>query len=562
MSQYTPQQIQAAMQRAQAAGDTAAVADLQNRLQQAQATPVAQPPAAQAYDPSWRAGSSSLAHQALGGGAFASGVGDSAIKTYLGLKQFFGGLSPDERGVLAAMDQESAEDPNKWTRAGGNIAGTAASLAVPGGAATRGVMGLVGGAGRLAPYLAGSAVAGATGFATTPVPGQTVGDVLQQKAMAGGQDALMAPLMQGGVNALAKPVTGLFQSLPEAATLFKQGVNPTLQQGAQSMLGRAIGGLTSGMSDVRNRQQNEVSQALLQRSTQGNVNLPGATGNEIRDAVDNYVGGLYDSALQGKVVPISPTLRSNVAQAASAMNKQGQFANEAAQAGGTVGNVMGNSATNINVSPQTLANNYLSPLAEEAYANVPSQVRSRILDARNLLLDARNNRLSPDELNTVNTADSLNFDLNRIREATSGAAGNEEGINLSRLASAYSNKGEDAAAAAGSGNTTLADLIAPVQRIIGTTPRQDESRTMLATAKRISGPAMIAAGAALGGVPGALAGAGAYGLGALGQSAQGAKFLLGQNDWQQALAEALRRAQPQIAGATAVAAPAINSPNQ
>jgi hypothetical protein len=49
--------------------------------------------------------------------------------------------------------------------------------------------------------------------------------------------------------------------------------------------------------------------------------------------------------------------------------------------------------------------------------------------------------------------------------------------------------------------------------------------------------------------------AGLYGTSAVGQSVKGARFLMGQNDWQKELAETLRRAAPYGYGAGAAVSP-------
>jgi hypothetical protein len=165
---------------------------------------------------------------------------------------------------------------------------------------------------------------------------------------------------------------------------------------------------------------------------------------------------------------------------------------------------------------------------------------------------ARNQPLNSAERARIAELDSLNFDLSRMREATRGANAEDYGMQLSRLSSAYAKNAEGAAKV---GNTTELDLIGPARRVLGATPRQDEARSSLVTARRIAAPVLLAGGgAAAGGLTGALAvPAALYGVSALGQTARGAKHLLGENDWQKAMAQALRsqRAQALMGGVAA-----------
>lgn len=533
----TQEQLLRAIQRAQAAGDSAAVADLQSRLQGAstpgQGAGVAQPQ---------EANKPFLRPTVPGNSAALAGAGDSAIKAALGLKQFFGGLSEDDKLALQTMQQDESADPEGFKRGAGRVGGNLAMLAIPGGALAKTIQGTraVQATGAAAPYLATAGTGGATEFATGVGEGDSFGEQMLSKGKQALQAAVLGPILQKTLGMAAKPFTGLFKASPEAEKLIRQGVNPTLQQGAEGRIGKFIGGLTSGATNVRQRQEQEVADALMGRITEGNVSRAQGTGRDYFDAAKDYVSQGYDKLLGGKKYPISPATRSEVAQAASQVNKQGQFLNEADEAGKAVGNVMGQgTGRNINVGHSTLRDEYLGPLSKAAYGSSNDVVRERILAARQVLMDkARSTRLSPEEAARLKQLDSLNFDLQRMREATSGAAGEEMGVNLSRLASSY---GKMTNAARSMGNTTEEELIAPATRVLGRTPRQDEARTALVTARRIGGPAAAVAGASLAGGPAGAAGVGAaYGLSALGQTPGGAKFLMGQYDKQRLLAEALR----------------------
>jgi hypothetical protein len=363
------------------------------------------------------------------------------------------------------------------------------------------------------------------------------------KLKSGAKDAAWGGALGAGGQVLTKALTKPFQASPEAEKLFSQGISPTLQQGADSATGKFVGGLTSGVTNVRPRQEQEVADAILHKVTDGNVAMPKGIGRDYLDASKGYVGSLYDDVLAGKVLPISPKTRSEAAAAASALNKQGQFINEAQDASRAVGNVLGDSKRNINVNSATLRDNYLTPLSKEAYAAGNDETKRRILAARDVLIEkARTQRLTPDEQALLKEADIKQFDVQRIREATNGPAGEKEGVTLNRLVSAYAKNKMP-------GNTTGEDIVFPASRIVGSTPNQDMARQALITASRVGTGAGLATGASLMGSPLTAAGiAGLYGVSALGQTKGGARYLMGQNDWQKRLAEQLRLAAPYGAG--------------
>jgi hypothetical protein len=483
----------------------------------------------------------------LGGSALQAGVGDAAIKAALGVKQFFGGLSDDDKLALKEMEKENAADPEGFKRGAGNVLGNAAMMAVPGAALSKATAGLkaVQAMGAAAPYAATALAGGAQEFLTAPGEGDTFGEQMGSKAKQAAVAAVTGPLLQKTMGLIAQP----FKAKVEAAKLFEQGVNPTLQQGAAGRFGRFIGGLTSGATDVRKRQETEVIDALAHRATEGNVQVANGTGREYLDAVKHYVGDQYDTLFKGKRFPISKDTRAEIAEVASKLNKQGQFVEESGKAGRAVGNIMGDSPTNINIGHAKMRDDYLGPLARAAYGE-DGEVRRRILAARDELIDrARTTRLTPAEQQRLNQIDSLNFDKSRLREAI-GDRGEEMGVKMSRLTSAY---GKMTDAAAKIGNTTEAELIGPAARVLGNTPRQDEARTALITAGRITGIGGLAAlgGASAGAM--AIPVAGMYGLSAIGQSKAGAKALLGQTDKQKALAEMLRKYQSGFAPAGVIA---------
>lgn len=530
----------------------AAIAAAQARLQGGGGMTAAQQAAIQAAQARLQAQPQSppSMQRAGGYGPVLAGVADAGIRGFMGVKQLFGGLSEDDKAVLAEMKKEQDAETSKGLRTTGNLAANIALTAVPGNAIGRGVQGarVLQSTGRALPYLATAAAAGGVEGLTAVGQGDTVGEQLTDKAKQAATAAVLAPVLQKSVQVAAKPITGLFRARPDAERLFAQGVNPTLQQGAATPWGRFVGGLAAGSSSVRARQENEIADAVVSRATQGNVSALSGTGGDHLRAAEGYVDDLYQQLTQGKRFNISPAMRQNMATAASAINRQGQFRREADEASETLANIMGDSTTNIRVGIDRLRDDHLSPLAKAAAAardKNNEKVAERLLAARDILKQqSLLAQLSPDEQAKHAVADTLNFDVHRIREAI-GKKGEAEGITLSRLADAYGGKVNQAAKV---GNTTNEELIGPALRVLGRTPTQDEARATKVTALRIGAGLGLTAGASpfVGGpATAAVAGAAApfYAISALGQSAPGAKALLGQYEMQRRLAEALRTSQ-------------------
>lgn len=465
-----------------------------------------------------------------------SGTQDALIRTALGVRQLFGGLSDEQKAVLEQMRLDEEADPNQKMRKGAGIATNIATLAVPGAAAERGARALVGATSILRRALAAAGGSGATEFATSVGEGDTAQEQLQSKLKNAGAAAATGGVLQGGLERVASP----FRASVDAQRLFAQGVNPTLQQGADGRVGRFVGGLAAGVASPRNRQEAEVADALLARVTDGNVIASQGTGRQYAGMAEDYVQKLYDQAFQGKKFPLAPRKLGEATAEAGRLNKTGQMMREAQQAQAQVGNIIGPSdmnRVNRNVPYATLRADYLTRLAQAASAEKNPEVRDRILSARDYLVqNVRNPRLSPDELAYVtNVLDPKWYDVKRMQEATKGAVGEEEGLTLSRLARAYANRPPMAS------NTTAEDLINPAYRILGPSTSQQEALSTRVNLNRIyaglAGAGAVGASSLFGlGIPTAAI----YGTSMLGQTAGGAKALLGQTKTQQKLADMLR----------------------
>lgn len=480
---------------------------------------------------------------------YSSGINDAVIKAYLGVKQLIPGvgLSENDQHALEGMRMERQQETSPVKRGVGEFGGNVLLTAVPATRATKMLTGTLGATGRLAPYFATAGAAGGTEFVTSVGTGSDQLEQVVDKLKNAGKAAVIAPVLQKVIGSTLNTIAEPFRAKLDAKKLFEQGVNPTLQQGAEGGFGRFVGGLAAGSSKVRDRQEAEVLDAVTRRATENTRSAMGGTGKEHLKTAEGYVDDLYSSLTQGKRFNLTPGVRQQAAQAASQLNKQGQFANEANEAGAAVGNIMGDSPVNLRLGIDRLRNEYLTPLAQAREAASNATAAGRINDARDVikqqvLLKA----LNPQEQARHAQADTLNFDVNRLKEAV-GKFGEDEGVTLSRLASAYGGKSDAAAKVA---NKTEEELIGPAIRILGRTPTQDEARALKVTLQRMTAPAVIAGTAPV--APAAAAAmAPFYGVSLAGQTAGGAKALLGQTEAQKRFAEILRRYAEQGRGAAA-----------
>lgn len=482
--------------------------------------------------------------RAGGYGPVAGGVAEAGIKGYMGIKQLFGGLSAEDKAILREVQAESEADPEGGWRTTGEIGANIAALAVPGSKLEKVIQAGKVGLARGAAAVAGSAAAQEA--VTSVGEGDTFAEQLASKGKNAAKAAAVGGVLKGTMSAIAKP----FQATHEAEVLFRQGVNPTLQQGADSAVGRFVGGLASGTTKVRTRQEEEIARRVGQLATEGQGSFAGSTGAEILEHADDYIKGEYDKVLKPKRFPLTAEALGGAAREAQKINSRGQLERQAREAGAAVANVIGPAdlnSVNRKVGSNVLYDNYLNKLSAAASAEKDPETAARILAARQYLVDTvRNKGLSADELARLKEVDVRNFDLERIREATAGATKNQEGIPLKKLSTAYASRQMP-------GNTTEADLIAPAQRVLGPQMDQQMARSGLITAARIMGGPTAAVGAGLLGFPGVgQAIGGAYALSALGQTRRGAKALFGQYEAQKKLAEALRNGitSPAAAGMT------------
>ena len=497
--------------------------------------------------------------QRVGGrGAFMAGVGDSAIKGYMGLKQLIPGvgLNEDNKRVLKMIEEEYAADPEGFKRGSGGLAGTIAALALPGNAVARGVQGLrvLTGAGRMLPYLAGSASAGATEFATAVGQGETQGEQLTSKAKQAAVAAVASPILQKTLGAAGRFIARPFRPSAEAKYLMDKGIiTPTLQEGAEGGWGKFIGGLASGAVPVRNRQAQEAEQYLVRRITEGNRDaLQGRALDSVRTA-DDYVDDAYRTLFDKKRFRLSPRERADLAQQVAQGNKSEQFQQARGIASRELNEVMGvapldtlgREATTHFRDVGSLRESLLNPLAKKASQLTDKgedEAGRRLRGAFDSLKDTVLKRpLSADEVKRLGEVDNLNFDLSRLKEATGSSAGEAESIPFKRLFDAYARNRSQAEKI---GNTTEEDVLGHIQRLLGQGLTQDQPRSLKIAATRALAPGALAVGAStaastpLGATAAAIMGP-MYAASLAGQTAKGARALMGQTGAQKKLFEAI-----------------------
>lgn len=472
--------------------------------------------------------------RAGGWGPFAAGVADATIKTALGVRQLFGGLSDEQKAVLRELETEAAADPNGGWRTAGNIAGNVAALAVPGAKAEKAARAVMGAGGLLKSALAAGAGGGLVEGLTSVGEGDTYGAQMADKAKNALTGAVTAAGLTGALGKVAEP----FRATADARALMQQGITPTLQQGAEGRFGKFIGGMTAGAVNPRKRQEQEIADRLLSRVTDGNVSVDGGTGRDYAEFARQYVSDQYDAILGNKKFPLSPRALGEAVQAAGEVNSRGQMQREARSAAAAVGNIIGPedlNKVNRNIGYKAFLDDYLNRLSAAANAEADPEVRRRIFAARDVLIQkVRDKKLTQDELTNILNLDIKHFDVKRMEEASRGISGEKEALNLTKLGQAYSKRRM-------AGNTTEDELIAPALRVLGETPRQEESRALITALRRLAtgtigvGGVGIASAAGFG-LPAALM----FGASVASQTKPGARALMGQTDAQQRLARLLR----------------------
>lgn len=464
-----------------------------------------------------------------------SGGEDAAGKTVRGVSQFAGGLSEKEKAAQAAMEQSQKDDPYPTIRTIGDIGANIVATAVPGAKVQKVLQGAKATPGVIRSVLAAMGTAAGQEALTSVGEGDTFVDQMLGKAQNAGIAAAGAGALQLAGRVAAMP----FKPKAEAVKLFDQGVNPTLQQGAESRFGEFVGGLTSGSSHVDERQAGEALRRGVGIATEGRLDTHGYANKDAVGAIFDDLRAEDLKVYGKKRFQYSPKALGEMQATAGRLNAQGQFRNEAKEAGGAMGNFIG--PKEMNDVNRPLGYERIRELRQKLTALVHDdknspEVKRRLQDALQVFDDKiRDAPLSADELVRSKQIDSLTFDAMRISEAVKGL-GEKEGVPILKLIKAYDGKTMQ-------GNTTADEFIGPLARVVGKNAQQEEARASLITARRIGRG--LAAGTAAGtawanpatAVPLGLM----YGVSALGQTPGGARALMGQTAKQKALAELMRQ---------------------
>lgn len=479
--------------------------------------------------------------RAGGYGATMAGVADAGIKGYLGMKQLFGGLDEDEQKVLQEIAKENKEEPNPGRRLLGNVGANIAATLIPGNKVAQGLNRtrlLMAASPAVAAGLSSAGASAATEAVLAPGQGDSFGAQMADK----GQQALRAGGIGGALGGTMSKISRAFRPTPEAENLMRQGVYPTLSQGADSNVGRFVGGLTSGVLPTAKRQNAEIVDAFVKRVLP-NVDTRGMSTSEISGLMDHGLKKEYDALLSGKVFRLTPTARRQIwAEARRGAGTEPDVAAETMRRMGEVGNAM-RAGNNVRLSSQSLQNqlNYIQDQINRVSRDPSTkagEVKRGLIAAKESVQNlVRNPGLSPDELAQLKNLDGRYSDALRFLDAAEGV-GAQQQMKASDLMRGFRNldpKGGRGFAMAEA--PVQRELLEPAIRTMGLAPNQDEARALLVSLGRAG--LKTGAGAAATAVAPGLA-APVYATSLLGQTKRGSRALFGDYAAQRALANQLR----------------------
>ena len=503
--------------------------------------------------------------RASGNGALLAGFQDAIIKGGLGLKQFFGGLSDDDRAVLTEMKKEAEADPEGFKRTFGDVAGNIVMTMLPGVGVGKAAMlpslartiaarsgSVAGGIG------AAAATSGATSFALTPGEGDSFGEQMADKAKSAVQDAAVGGAMSAGGKLLKKALTKPFTPTTEAQRLMDQGVVPTLQQGSEAVVGRAIGGMSSGATKVKRRQDREILESYVKQFVAPGLDTSNMTLSEINAHARHLIEADRDGIFNGKRFSLPPQVRSFILSALQGpRGTEDDVVAEALRSFPKLGRAMMSTNNVPNIGPDKMKEIRQRIQDQiDRYPSGPMQDRVR-MGAKERLIEVKDRfdnlvrdvALSPDERTRLGANDQQWKYFKRLQEA-SQTAPSHKNLRMEHLLQQFAEKDMQQTGGrvfAEMDDPALKNLLEPAMRVIGETPNQNQWRAALTTAKRAALPVIAGAGLASGGPLALLAPA--YGASLMGQTRTGARILFGDTDVQKKMAEYLRRLEPYTAPA-------------
>lgn len=475
--------------------------------------------------------------RAGGHGALLAGVADAGIRGALGIKQFFGGLSDEDKAVLREMNAEGAQEKgwNSVLRTTGDIAGNIAMTAVPG--KHLATVGNVAKLGRAAPVAASALSSGATEAVLAPGEGESFTDQMIGKVKEAGKAAATGGVLTGALSALSKP----FRASAEAVDLMKQGVYPTLAQGSDGVIGKGVGGLTSGVLPIARRQNREVVNEVI-RQVRPDLDpkaLPDTTEGIVRAM--QGVGDEYGQLFQGKKFNMSSKTKGDIWGAGiRAAGRQPDVKQELLERLGGAGNAL-RSGNNIRFGREgmQLERAYLQDQINRMSGldTKSGEIKRGLIAAKDKFDElVRNPALSPDELARLSDIDHRYSDAQRVIEAAKSPEAVKQ-LKVAHLLRGFRDldpKGGQGFAAAE--NQMQERLLNPAARVMNLNPNQDQMRSLLVSSMRAGGKAALGAGA----VTIAPWMAPAYALSLAGQTKAGSRALFGDYAAQKKLAEYLR----------------------
>lgn len=507
--------------------------------------------------------------RAGGYGPVAAGVADAGIKTAVGLNDtsrflekndprlmalkliaqklgLGGDNSPEMHAALNELQAEAKADPNPGKRAIGEIGANIALQAIP--------------ASKVSKMLpAGSFVKGVGNAAATSgltdmlvTPGSP-----EEKLQAAGRAAALGGGLQAGGSVLRKALTKPFRASTEAEKLMSQGIYPTLQQGADTPAGKFIGGLTSGVTDISKRQNEEVVQAFLKRVVPG-VDMKNMTTSERTALMETLLNGEYDAILSSKKFTMSPADRQTIwAAARGPRGTQDESVAMALKAMSGTGRAL-NSTNRINFRNARMkqTRDLLQDAIDKFKGDTvfEGEARDNLIAAKRKFDElVRDPALSPDERTALADLDQRFKAAQRFFDSAKKST-TKEGVKVSDLLTSYRklDKGNKMGFARGD-DPMLSDLLEPATRVLGL-QNQDEARSAMVAARRIGAPLLkgaAAVGTAAVNPATAIPLSAAYGLSALGQTKTGARAMFGDLPVQKELAELLRQTFPYTSSAGA-----------
>jgi hypothetical protein len=543
---YTEQQLSDSLLQAHNAGDRKSAAAIADQIRSLRAQ---KPLAATNAAPM---GASSQAPQITGleasrGGkdrslvqSLKAGLANTGIQGYLGVKQLFGELSPEEQDIRKISNNEANEDTLGKVA---NFVGDTALTWVPAAGAASKVGSVIKGAGGLARSIAALTAAGGAQGAVNTLIKPT--DTREERLGQAGTDVAISAALNPAMAGAAKIVTQAFKPTADAAVSMAHGVIPNLQQGAEGKFGKFVGGLTSNMTDISERQGKELMDAYLEKVAPG-VDFSKMNISDKMTKLDDLAGKSYAAALPSKVA-ITPSDRASLFAAVRASKPRSK---SIADINEVVGGIFPQTNNTINASADTVRK-YRADITSEIGRLVNKSAKSGLSGEEQDMMGAllkvkekfdsniRMKGATPQQLGHLDDADRVESAIARLLPFTDTSKGARE-ITVANLRDSFT--GDTASAMRKSvteADPIVKELIGPANRAMGDAATYSQERAMRAALWNIGKAAGIGGASAATGL-GALPMLALYGTSALSQNPTAAKAMMGGNAWQKKLAEKIR----------------------